>query len=192
VPDWGRGDLLGDGGPWMVFNSDAGGEQTDVPDIYGIEWVRPTTRLQFVDSDDTLDFRPRVSPDGTRILFGSDREDPSLDLWVLDLVTNELTNLTAGQGGLEMNGDWSPDGTMIAYARANATDLDVWVMNADGSEPRLLVGGPGNQDSPSWSPDGSMLVYVSDDPASHLWLVDADGSDPTQLTDGADFFPDWW
>ena len=56
----------------------------------------------------------------------------------------------------------------------------------------LLVGGPGNQDSPSWSPDGTMLVYVSDDPASHLWIVNADGSDPRQLTDGADYFPDWW
>jgi Tol biopolymer transport system component len=92
---------------------------------------------------------------------------------------------------------WSPDGQHIAFIGHGA----LTVINADGSNPRLLPTGPA-PDSPAWSPDGSMIVYVQVnagrcgiiffDPfcARDLYLVHADGTATQQLTRAPD--PSTW
>jgi Tol biopolymer transport system component len=82
---------------------------------------------------------------------------------------------------------WSPDGTRLAFvvqqSHADGTTgrSDLWVMNADGSDPRPLIDGPGSSWSPAWSPDGSRIAFARGDPAS-LYVVDSNGSDLTRLT----------
>ena len=65
---------------------------------------------------------------------------------------------------------WSPDGSQIAFISEHTGDLEIFVMNADGTDKRKLTRNRRYQDSsPAWSPDGSQLVFESD---SQIYALD--------------------
>jgi dipeptidyl aminopeptidase/acylaminoacyl peptidase len=92
---------------------------------------------------------------------------------------------------------WSPDGKQIAFESNLDGDLDVYVMNADGTNVRQLTHNSDLHDEgPAWSPDGMQIVYASgpDDLHEDIYVMNADGSgQPRQLTTypGRDESPDW-
>src|SRR5919197_1979862 len=80
--------------------------------------------------------------------------------------------------------DWSPDGSMIAYANPGGPSGMSWnaIMSADGSGQRRLphtdVG-----EYPSWSPDGKRIAFHSNRSGHHLmYVVDVDGSRVVNLS----------
>ncbi|MGB2808444.1 MAG: hypothetical protein WBC22_11920, partial [Sedimentisphaerales bacterium] len=81
---------------------------------------------------------------------------------------------------------WSPDGSKIAFVSDRDGDLDIYVMDSDGSNQlRLTYVLGGNNIEPDWSPDGSKIVFSSGDDDYDIWVTSADGSEPfpTRLTD---------
>jgi Tol biopolymer transport system component len=110
------------------------------------------------------------------------------------------TGWTPGREGSALSGDfspsWSPGGQRIVFARQTGTagDNQLFVMNADGSDQRLLHDRPppgfNSEESPAWSPTGEHIAFVAagiDTPTYHetsrpVVLVDSDGSNPRQLT----------
>jgi Tol biopolymer transport system component len=61
---------------------------------------------------------------------------------------------------IDMNPEYSPDGRQIAFASDRAGEsFDIWVANADGSEPVQLTHENGLAGSPRWSPDGRFIVF---------------------------------
>ena len=79
---------------------------------------------------------------------------------------------------------WSPDGSALAFTSWGDGDGEVWVMDADGADPRQLTDNDWEDGQASWSPGGSALVFTSwADGDGELWVMDADGADPRQLTD---------
>jgi Tol biopolymer transport system component len=50
---------------------------------------------------------------------------------------------------------WSPTGSKIAFERERDGDFDIYVMNADGSEPTRLTDDPATDRFPAWSPAGN-------------------------------------
>jgi TolB protein len=175
----------------LVFNSDHQTEPAGVSDLYAMN-LDGSDLGQIIDSDSTNDYQGEVSPDGTKLLFHSDRTG-NPEIFVANMDGSEETQLTDTPGG-ENSATWSPDGTLILYAAVLSGNTDLWVMNADGSNPEQLTHEPGVDGQGSWSPDGSQIVFVSDRGGSiDLWVMKADGSDPVQLTtgDGLELFPDW-
>ena len=64
-------------------------------------------------------------------------------------------------------------------------NLDIFVVNADGSNRSQLTTTVSFEDSPAWSLDGSQILYESDASGSpQIWIMNADGSDQRQLTQG--------
>ena len=57
---------------------------------------------------------------------------------------------------------WSPDGTQIAFESSRSGNKTIYVMDADGSNPRRLTSYSGIDISPSWSPDGTQIAFESD------------------------------
>ena len=98
---------------------------------------------------------------------------------------------------------WSPDGTKIAFTtnRDGIFNAEVYVMEADGSNPVNLTNNPGFDAEPTWSPDGTKIAFVTDrdghgdiDAFFEVYVMDADGSNPINLTndpESNDFDPAW-
>jgi len=66
--------------------------------------------------------------------------------------------------GAVQNSDpaWSPDGSKIAFmSDRDGGDIEIYVMNADGSHQTRLTNSPGRDAHPSWSPDGKNIYFQS-------------------------------
>lgn len=103
------------------------------------------------------DFHPSVSPDGSQAVFYSYREPNFPDLFLLDLGTGQVTNLTGTENLWEIEPEWSPVDNRIAYSRgASMGTLEVVVHNLDTNEITTLGSGV----NASWSPDGTQLIWT--------------------------------
>ena len=83
------------------------------------------------------------------------------DLFVIDIDTGELTQLTEGERD-EYDPAWSPDGEWIAYVTQIGDQSDVFVMRADGIDQTNLTNSPyANDFQPIWTADSEQIIYVS-------------------------------
>jgi len=72
-----------------------------------------------------------------------------------------------------------------AFVSRRDFDAEIYVMAADGSQPRNLTGDPGDDTEPRWSPDGSHIAFLSTRTGtSDLHVMVADGNGATALSDG--------
>jgi TolB protein len=143
---------------------------------------------------------PAWSPDGTKILFGSNREGDGV---TPVLYTMNLDGSGQGKFGLfaDVDGsqpDWSWATGKIVYVRGRAAKGDIWVMDGGSPLPLLtakkLTDNIDNNTGPVWSPDGKQIAYNSDTGNNKdIYIMNADGSNVRRLTyDKAnDGFPAW-
>ena len=74
-------------------------------------------------------------------------------------------------------------GGRIVFGSERDGNLEIYVMNSDGTGLTRLTNHPGKDGDPSWSPDGARIVFESDrDGQFEIYTMDADGSDLTRLT----------
>ncbi len=155
------------------------------------------------------------SPDGSRLAFvryGS--EEMTSVIATMDLATGAITELESTRiTDPELGGNdaprWSPDGTMLVFARqgvvvpgeAEGAAL-LFVVDADGSDLRQLGPADLHAIDPDWSPDGTRIAFVSTvwdgaatDPLvieHDIYSIRPDGSGLQRLTnDGASARPNW-
>lgn len=121
----------------------------------------------------------------TPTLYAFDRASPA-----------QVVPLTQDTSASQMDPAPSPDGSRIAYVTDRDGNAEIYVMNADGSNPRRLTDTRAAEGTPAWTPDGSKIVYASNAAGEttgtfHLWIMNADGSGQRQLTQGpqSDFQP---
>ena len=74
---------------------------------------------------------------------------------------------------------WSPDGTQLAFASKRGGSLDVYVMEADGTDVRRLTSTKQDDLHPTWSADGGRIAFAR---AGVIYTMKADGSDVKRLT----------
>ena len=82
----------------------------------------------------------------------------------------------------------------IAFVSDRDGNVEIYVMDADGSNLTNLTNNPAYDWLPVWSPDGSRIAFVSDrDGNWEIYVVDADGSNLTNLTNNPadDLLPAW-
>ncbi len=98
---------------------------------------------------------------------------------------DNLVQLTSDSGD-EYYPDWSPDGTSIAFEKAESPSgpYEAWIMQADGSQKRKLQT-PHQAGAPVFSPDGDRIAYVAfmglDPIVIEIWAIDTDGRNPRPL-----------
>ena len=135
------------------------------------------------------------SPDGSKLLFMSFHANGfSDDIVLLNPDGTVQANLTDNKWR-DSAPVWSPDGGKIAFVSNRDGNHDIFVMDADGTNPvNLTRDSESNDHGPHWSPDGSKIVYVSDRRGGYnLHIMNPDGTGQTNLTSGldSDQSPQW-
>jgi Tol biopolymer transport system component len=133
---------------------------------------------------------PDISPNGSTVAFMGQPFGVAgpAEIWTVASDGTNMRKLTASQGNNRYP-VWSPDGSMIAFLSDRSGDgLQVWVMKADGTDPKQLTfGGFAKDQVPDWSPDGSQLAFVVTLPGGtggDIWVMNANGSDQHPITSG--------
>ncbi len=128
-----------------------------------------------------------VSRRGNRMMFT--RYDKESDLWSLTLddsgqATGPPVRVFTSSK-TEMNPNFSPDGSRVAFASNRSGNEEVWVCLSDGTNCSQLTnyGGP-QVGTPRWSPDGSRIVFDLFQGRPSSQVVPAGGGKATQVTDG--------
>lgn len=140
-----------------------------------------TEQLRVTNSPEDEHF-PAWSPDGARIVFSRLMPDNANDLFVVDLATSVETRLTETLKITESYPDWSPNGKKILYSSFGGEQSGIYVMKADGSDPRLLLPGPLHY--AAWSPDGEYIA-LDGEPGGNkfeVYIIKADGTGLRQVT----------
>jgi Tol biopolymer transport system component/uncharacterized protein YjdB len=80
----------------------------------------------------------------------------------------------------------SPDRTRIAFSSSRGGSYDLYLMDADGRNPRRLTTDPGNEGEPTWTPDGSRIVFTATPKGGQPQLnaLRPDGNPAQALTTG--------
>ncbi len=126
---------------------------------------------------------PVWSPDGKTVLTSATRSQQAhIVVHPADgAVPSDLTRDDARH----TDPHWSPDGRKILYLAipGNSARQGVYVMNADGSEPRKLYGGAHDVMNARWSFDGTRVFFVEHlDAGGKIFTIDAAGGSPRRLS----------
>jgi Tol biopolymer transport system component len=135
-------------------------------------------------SSTLLDFHAQLSPDGERIVFGTERSGRGREIWVANADGSRPVRLTEPTGRWQGAPRWSPDGRWIAYdAQMQDGSSTIRVVDAAGGSPRQATPYDGNL--PSWSRDGKSIYFRSGRSGRpEVWRVSASGGEPVRVTDG--------
>jgi len=168
----------------IVFSASVNGEEDIyLTDVDGTSFARLTANAGVIDRD------PAWSPDGQTIVFVSDRDGSGqTELYRMRPDGTEVVRLTDSQGS-SYSPAWSPDGREIVFVSDRDRDADLYLMNADGSNERLLTRNDSAEDrDPAWSPDGRWIVFSSnrDSENFRLFLIDPYSGEVSPVTTGAD------
>lgn len=187
-PDYSQGYV------WPVYES------------YDIFTARPDgSDLERLTSTPGYDAEATISRDGSSIVFTSMR-DGDLDLYVMDADGGNVRRLT-DELGYDGGAFFSPDGTKIVYRANHPTEpkeiadyksllsknlirpgnLELWVMDADGSHKRQITFNGAANFAPFWHPDGKRIIFASNMAQPHgrdfdLYLINEDGSGLERVT----------
>ena len=166
-------------GSQVLFTSQRTGEPT--------LWLVPVDggAVTPVPIDGSGDFYSTWAPDGQSIVIDLDVEGGPPDLFRFWFASRRLERLTESPG-MDIHPSFSPDGREILFVSMRGGSMDLWVMKADGSDPRSVFQDEAEDWHPSWSPDGARIVFESDrgEGESQVWVVDRDGSNLAQVTRG--------
>ena len=115
-------------------------------------------------TDPARNYHPRLSPDGRRVAFDSDR-DGERAVYVAELNGGQATRVS-GQG-YAVAPSWSPDGKLLAFIKAEPDRprvWNLWLLDQETGESRRHTSFPiGQVWSASWFPDGRKLAYSHED-----------------------------
>jgi Tol biopolymer transport system component len=130
--------------------------------------------------------------------------DETFDLVEFDVKTKEYRRLT-DELGYDAEGSYSPDGSLICFSsnrraysgelsqeerelfeKDPASAIDIYLMNADGTDVRRLTDSIGYDGGPFFSPDGQQICwrrFSRDGATAEIMLMNVDGSNQRQITD---------
>jgi TolB protein len=123
-------------------------------DIYKLDF--DTKKLQKLTNDGAISTVPSYSPDGSKVIFTSDKNGKR-SLYVMDSNGKNVRQISKG-GGEYDKPSWSPDGRLISFVKMEKGRFYVGLMTPDGDSERLPISSY-LVEGIKWSPNGRYLIY---------------------------------
>ena len=166
-----------DEGSWLSLDVSPDG-RTVVFDLLGDLYLLPfgggTARA--LTKGMAYDSQPRFSPDGSHVVFVSDR-DGAENLWVVDVASRETDQITEGKTSSYESPEWLPDGRYIVASKATGTSGSsripkLWVWHVDGGAGIQLIDEPDTlrTSGAAPTPDGRHIWFAQ---RTGLWQYNA-------------------
>jgi TolB protein len=181
-------------GGWMIaFHRTANGMAGSPSDLYVIN-VDGTGERRIA----TAGANPSWSPNGKRIVFNGATGESAAPLFtVLPNGTDRRLLVAAdfdepGVPSSLLNPTWSPDGTQIAFVRANSHKPRlIVVVNADYGTSPNEISTFGSSDEPAWSPNGRKIAFGGFGASPNVVIMNTDGTERRTFNTPFAFDPDW-
>jgi Tol biopolymer transport system component/DNA-binding winged helix-turn-helix (wHTH) protein len=163
-------------GESLVFANDTG----DGGGLWAVSLQGKLARIPFGEEA----AMPSVDPSSGRIAYARVREQ--IDIWRVDLASSspqhEATRLVSSTR-IQMNPQYSPDGSRIAFQSTRSGSSEIWVAQSDGSNPVRISSFNGPlAGAPSWCSDGKRLAFDSRaSGVSALYVADIEERRPRQV-----------
>jgi len=131
--------------------------------------------------------------------IGMEKSYLAVCILVISLLLTTTVSLTfampiklTDNNAADIQPDWSPDGSKIAFSSNRSGSYDIWVMNSDGTNQVRLTsnlsydGSPDDEYWPTWSSDGNKIAFFVKNNTGpsytwEVWIMDVDGSNKQKL-----------
>jgi Tol biopolymer transport system component len=134
------------------------------------------------------DWDPQYSPDGSKVVFNSNRSGHS-EIWVCNPDGSnpvQLTSLESGSG----SPSWFPDGRRIVFDSDKEGHTEVYATDITTLMPHRLTNGQSDNVAPSVSHDGKWIYFSSRRTGRfEVWRMPAEGGEPVQVTRKGGWLP---
>jgi Tol biopolymer transport system component len=148
---------------------------TGLETLYYVSPTNSASRIAVMQLPASTDNHVYISPNGKSVAYFLEASgtEPG-GLYILDLesrIAGRILPLTSLiQRGLFSQPVWSPDGTRLAIAVSTGYDMDIFVIDHDGTNLRNVTQNGSYDFWPAWSPDGTHLAFVSDRVHCPSWI----------------------
>ena len=122
-------------------------------------------RARRITDSGSIDVSPCFSPDGTQIVFNSDRGGDQ-QLYVMGADGSGVKRISFGQGRYATP-VWSPRGDLIAFTRFSGSTFAIGVMHPDGTGERILSES-WYVEGPTFAPNGRVMMFWRETPGARL------------------------
>lgn len=167
----------------------AQGQEPEARTQWDVTLARGETRTLSFSTDEGTSLSMDLSPDGEWVVF-----DLLGHIWRIPAGGGEAQSLTQDSGvALNYHPRYSPDGSRIAFISDRRGQTNLWVMDADGSNPRAVhIDADARALTPAWTPDGEYIV-IRREPlgggggggggTGGLWMLHRDGGQGVRILD---------
>ena len=140
----------------------------------------------------SIDMSPRVAPDNSRLAFVQvGTGGTQIMMYSFDL--GRLVSFPRF-GGTTISPAWSSDGTKLAFSSSRTGDPEIYVSDANGTDPKRVTDAKGPDVSPTWNPKtNAQIAFVSGRTGlPQIYTMEADGTNVQRMTDtGYAVSPSW-
>lgn len=127
---------------------------------------------------------PEISPDNKFILFTYRAENQASQIWIMERDGAHPGEFYSSSGKDVHDATWSPDGNQILFAMGRGENNQLYIMDNNGRDPRLINSTIDTRGHSDWSVKDIITFDMGGSFMHYIYTMNPDGSNLQKITDG--------